>query len=120
MIEYLYSGALGAGVTIDMCLDATTGPSRQYRPTRPTRYYMAIVHESAAGDLTFEVSTDTRTILGNSVMPCGGTDGVFPNLDQQAVKFDLAAFETLRIRVFDASGAGGAIVMCTLLSEPLG
>lgn len=119
MIEYLYSGAIGAGATIDMCLDATTGPSRQSRPTRPTRYLMAIVHESAAGDITFEVSTDQRVILGNSVMPCGGTDGVFPNLDQQAVKFELAQFEQLRIRCFDTTGAGGAIVMCTLMSEPL-
>lgn len=119
MFEQLYSGAIGAGATIDMLSDATTGPSRQRRPTRPSRYTMAIVHESAAGDLTYEVSTNSRIIVPTSIMECGGTDGVFPNLDQKAFQFDVAAFEELQIRVADTTGAGGAIVMLSLASNPL-
>lgn len=119
MFEQLLSAALGAGATIDMLTDATTGPSRQRRPTRPTRYTMAVVQESAAGDLTYEISTATRMIVPTSVMECGGTVGIYPDLSQKAYTFDVAAFEDLQFRVFDASGAGGAIVMLTLASKPL-
>lgn len=119
MYEQLMSAAIGAAATIDMLTDATTGPSRQRRPTRPTRYTMAVVHESAAGDLTYEISTNTRMIVPTSIMEAAGTAGVFPNLAQKAFSFVVAAFEDLQFRVFDASGAGGAIVMLSLASEPI-
>ena len=119
MIEQLTIAAIGAGATVDMLQNAVTGPSRQRRPTRPMRYVFAIVHESAAGDLTYEVSTDNRLIVPTSTMECGGTAGVFPNLDQKGASFEVAAFETVYIRVTDTTGAGGAIAMLTIMSEPL-
>jgi hypothetical protein len=91
MFEQLTIAAIGAGATVDMLTGATTGVSRQRRPTRPTRYTFAIVH----------------------------TAGVFPNLNEKAYSFDVAAFEDIQFRVFDASGAGGAIAMLSLASEAL-
>jgi hypothetical protein len=119
VFEQLTIAAIAAGATVDMLTGATTGVSRQRRPTRPTRYTFAIVHESAAGDLTYEVSTNQRMLVPTSVMECGGTAGVFPNLNEKAYSFDVAAFEDIQFRVFDASGAGGAIAMLSIASQPL-
>jgi hypothetical protein len=118
MIEYLHYQNVAANAVIDMMRDAISGESQTRFVNRPSKVTMAIV-ASAAAAAEFEVFAGNRTIVHRSALEGGGTDGVFPNLDQKAFSFLAAAGEKLSVPVRETAAAGTVDVMLVISVEPI-
>jgi hypothetical protein len=66
-----------------------------------------------------QVFAGNRTIVHRSALEGGGTDGVFPNLDQKAFSFLAAAGEKLSVPVRETAAAGTVDVMLVISVEPI-
>ena len=118
MIEYLHYQNVAANAVIDMMVNAISGESQARFVTRPSKVTMAL-EASAAASAEFQVFSGSRTIVARSACDGGGTDGVFPNIDQKAFSFLAAAGEKISVPVRETAGAGTVDIMLTVSVEPI-
>jgi len=117
MIEYLYKQNIAASTTYDMMTDAGTGEAQSRFIQRPSRVALAI--ESSAVGCELEVYSGARTIVARSTLAAGGTDGVFPNLNEKTITWLAAAGEKQRIVVRETAGAGNQDIMAVVQVEAI-
>lgn len=118
MIEYLHYQNVAANAVIDMMRDAISGESQARFVTRPSKVTMAI-EASAAASAEFQVFSGSRTIVARSAVDGGGTDGVFPNINEKAFSFLAAAGEKISVPVRETAGAGTVDIMLTVSVEAI-
>jgi hypothetical protein len=116
-IMHLYYQNVAANAVVDLMTDGAAGALNGRFIRRNSRCSIAI-EASAAGGAEYRVFTQNRTIIERSVCDGGGTDGVYPNLNEKAVPFAVAAGEILTVEVREIAGAGTVDVMGTLLVNP--
>lgn len=112
----LYVPNVAANATVDMMLDAATGASNVRFVKRPSRCVLAI--DADAVGMEYRVMAGSRTVIDRSTLDAGGTDAVFPNLNEKAVTFFAAGGEIISIEVREIAGTATTDVMATLSVEP--
>lgn len=117
MIEYLYKQNIAASTTYDLMADADTGQAQTRVPSRPSKVTLAI--EASAVGCELEIYSGARTIVARSTLDAGGTDGVFPNLNEKAISWFAAASEQQRIVIREVAAAGNQDIMATIAVEPV-
>lgn len=118
MIEYLLYQNIAANGTVDLMTDATTGEAQTRQVQRPSRCSLAI--EADAVGLELEIYSGARSIVPRSTLSAGGTDSVFPNLNEKTITWFSAAGEKLRIICREIAGTATTDVMGVISVDPIG
>lgn len=117
MLEYLYKQNIAASTTYDLMTDADTGESQLRFVGRPSRVTLAI--EASAVGCEIEIYSGARTIVARSTLSSGGTDGVFPNLNEKTIGWFAAAGEKQRIVIREVAAAGSQDIMAVMDVQPV-
>jgi len=117
MIEYLYMQNIGASSVNDLMTDADTGEAQTRFVGRPSKITFAI--EASAVGCELEIYSGSRTIVARSTLDAGGTDGVFPNLNEKTIQWFAAAGEKQRIIVRETAAAGNQDLMGVISVDPI-
>ena len=89
----------------DFMLDADQGPQNA-RFAPPQGQLVTFAVDATAVNLELEVFAGKRTVVQRSAIPAGGTLGVPPKMNEQAVSFVMFPSEILQFRVRDILAAG--------------
>lgn len=79
-------------------VEPLTGWQYEYLPW-PALVLIGMIHDGAAGSLLATVTTGSDTLMEESPVNAGGTDGVFPTEEQMDLVDEAAAGDRLKIRV---------------------
>lgn len=116
--ENLMVSNIPANAVRDLFRDADTGESDLRFVGEPSILTLALV-ASAVG-IELSLFAGERTLIQRSTLEAGGTTGVFPNMDQKALSFPVAAGEKLRALLRETAGVATTDVMGSVSLDPIG
>ena len=109
-----YNANIGANATVE----PLNGWQYEYLPW-PALVLIGMVHDGAAGELVATVTSGSDTLMEESEINAGGTDGVMPNDDQMDLTDEAAAGDRLKIRVRETGGVATTDLMTRVKLAPL-
>lgn len=118
MITNLYKQNQTANSVIDLFKDGDQGETPIRFVGRPSRVVFAI-EASAAGEAEYELLAGGRRIVSRAAVDGGGTDGVFPKLNEKGFNFLVAAGEILQCLVRETAGTSTVDIMATVMIEAI-
>lgn len=101
-----YNGNIGANATVE----PLTGWQYEYLPW-PALVQIGMIHDGAANSLVATVSSGSDTLMEESPVNAGGTDGVFPTDEQLDLVDEAAAGDRLKIRARETGGVATTDLM---------
>lgn len=117
--ETLMVSNIPANAVRDIFLQADTGESQlRFVPTDFGTYLLTIAIVASAVGIELTLLAGERTLLKRSTLEAGGTTGVFPNMDQKAMTFEVYAGEILSTVLRETAGAATTDVMMSASLDP--
>jgi len=95
-----------------------TGWQFEYLPW-PALVEIGMVHDGAANGVQATVTTGSDTLMEESPVSAGGTDGVFPNDENLDLVDESAAGDRLKIRLRETGAVATTDIMIRVKLTPL-
>ena len=113
-VRNFYNGNIAANATVE----PLTGWQYEYLPF-PALIEIGMIHDGAANSLVATVTSGTDTLMEESPVNAGGTDGVFPTDEQLDLTDEAAPGDRLKIRARETGGVATTDLMTRVRITPL-
>lgn len=113
-VRNFYSGNIAANGTVE----PFTGWQYEYLPW-PALVEIGMIHDGAANSLVATVTSGSDTLMEESPVNAGATDGVFPTDEQLDLVDEAMAGDRLKIRARETGGASTTDMMTRCKLAPL-
>jgi len=108
-----------ANAVRDIFLQADTGESQlRFVPTDFNSYILTFAIVASAVGIELSLLAGERTLIKRSTLEAGGTTGVYPNMDQKAMSFEVYGGEILSSVLRETAGAATTDVMMAASLDP--
>lgn len=113
-VRNFHNQNIGANATVE----PLTGWQYEYLPW-PALVQIGMIHDGAAGTIQSTVTTGSDTLMEESPVNAGGTDGVFPTDEELDLIDEAMGGDRLKIRARETAGAATTDLMTRVKLAPL-
>jgi len=104
-------------IAANAAVEPLTGWQYEYLPW-PAIVLIGMIQDGAAASLVATVTSGSDTLMEESPINAGGTDGVFPTEEEMDLTDEAAAGDRLKIRARETAGAATTDLMTRVKLTP--
>lgn len=117
--ELLMVSNIPANAVRDIFSQADTGESQlRFVPTDFESYILTFAIVASAVGIELTLLAGERTLIKRSTLEAGGTTGVYPNMDQKGMSFEVFGGEILSSVLREIAGTATTDVMMSASLDP--